>query len=103
MREDGVAKTVFGEWIQQAVVLGLIYCPVLTELLRAKNQYFVVFQLEVFDNCECLEGFTQTYAICEDAAVVFENLVDRSLDPISLKLKKSLPDTCINNLNVLIQ
>ena len=32
-----------------------------------------------------------------------KNLVDRSLDPIALKLEKSLPDSRIHDLDVLIE
>ena len=61
--------------------------PILAEFFRAKNQHALVFQLKVFDDGQRLESFSQADAVGEDAAVVFEDFIDRAFDAIALELE----------------
>ena len=88
--EHVVAKAVFLEGVERAVLA--IDEPVFGELLGAEDEDALVFQLEVFDDGEGLEGFAETDAVGEDAAVVGEYLVDRRLGAVFLKGVEGVPD-----------
>ena len=77
--------------------------PVLAELLRTENEHALVFQLEVFDDGQRLEGFAQADAVGEDAAVVLEDFVDRAFDAVALELEKRLPNLGVHDLDVLVE
>ena len=101
MGKHVVAEAVGDEGIEGVVVA--INGPVLAEFLRAENQHALVFQLEVFDDGERLEGFAQADAVGKDAAVVLEDLVDRAFDAVALELEKGLPNLRVHDLDVLVE
>src|SRR5687768_5852586 len=103
MREDRVCKTIFDEWIQRAVVVRLINRPVFAKFFWTEHKDTLVSQLEVLDDRQRLESFSQANAVRQDATVVLEDFVDGAFNAIALKLKKSFPNICVYNLDVLIE
>src|ERR1019366_8335161 len=103
MRKHGVAKPVREEGFERAVDVCLVNRPVLLELFRAENQHLVVFKLEVFDDGQGLEGFSQADAVGKDATVVLENLVDGTFDAVALELVKGFPNIRINDPDILVE
>ena len=103
VRKDGVGKPVFSEGIEKTVVLGLINSPVLLEFFWAKNQHTLVFQLKVFDDGQRLESFSQADAIGKDAAIVFENFIDRAFHAVALELKTGFPNLRVHDFDVLVK
>ena len=103
MREHGVTKPVSKEWVQRAVDVCLINSPVLLEFFGTENQYLVILEFKILDDGQRLESFSQADAVGKDAAVVFQDFVDRALDTILLKREKSLPYPRVHYLDVFIE
>ena len=77
--------------------------PVLTKLLGAEHQHVLVQQLEVFDDGQRLECFTETDAISNNAAIVGQNLVNGPFDTILLKVEESIPNFGVIEVGSLVQ
>jgi hypothetical protein len=70
MAEDRVAEAVVDKRIQLAVVVGLVDGPVFAQLFGAEDEDFVVAELVILDDGQRFEGFAESDAIGDDAAVV---------------------------------
>ena len=57
----------------------------------------IVAEFIVFDYRQRLKSFTQSHAVCDDAAIVPFNFIDGSKNAIPLKFVKLLPDLCALN------
>lgn len=90
VRKHIVAEAVCHKGVEQ--VVARVNRPVLAELLGAQHQGALVAQLEILDDRQRLVGLAQPHAVGEDAAVVRQQLVDRSLHPVLLKGEERLPD-----------
>ena len=77
------AKSVVHQGIEAAV--GFEDGPVRAEFFRAEDEDAFVAEFEVFDDGEGFEGFAKADAVGEDAAVEFEQLVDRALCTVALE------------------
>ena len=74
MVEHIVAQAVFGQWVvDQIATVGE---PVLREFLGAKDQHVFVALFIVSNDRECSEGFAESYAVCQYAAVIHLQFVD---------------------------
>ena len=90
VRHNIVPEAVFDERVELAVEL--VHRPVVAELFRAENKDALVLQLEVLHHGKRLVGLAQADAVRDDAAVMLENLVDRTFGSVLLELKECLPD-----------
>ena len=73
-------------------IVALICIPVLRELFGAENKHRFVAVLVILDDGKRSEGFTKTYAICQNAAVEFLKLADDSKNSIPLEVIEHSPD-----------
>ena len=76
MVQNVVIEAIYGKQI--ALVVNRVDRPIIAQLFGTQHQHTVVSQLIVFNNGQPLEGFTQTYAVRNDTAVIFFELVDGS-------------------------
>ena len=73
-------------------IVALVCIPVLRELFRTENKHGFVAVLVILDDGKRSEGFTKTYAICQNAAVEFLKLADDSKNSIPLEVIEHSPD-----------
>lgn len=67
-------------------VVVFICIPVFSQLFRTKHKDGLVTVLIVFYNRQCSEGFTETNAVCKNAAVVFFQFVDNGENGVFLEV-----------------
>ena len=101
MRQHGIGKAISQKRI--ACIVFTIDFPVVFQLLWAKNQHAAIEKLEVLDNRKGFKGLPQSYAIGDDASLVLENFVDRSLYAILLKVVEHGPDLGLEESRLLIK
>ena len=88
-----VIKAVSGKNI--ALVVGLVERPVIAQPLGAQHQHTVIAQLMVFDDGQCLKGFSQANTIGNDAAAETVELVYCTDDTITLEFVELFPYQCV--------
>jgi hypothetical protein len=88
--EDFVVEAVCGEDV--ATVVCSVKGPVVPESFWAKDKDTVTAELVILDHGECFEGFSQTYAVCDDATTKAVQLVDGAHYAITLELEELVPD-----------
>ena len=90
MIEHIIAQAVCGNGIVD--IVALVCIPVLRELFGAENKHGFVAVLVILDDGKRSEGFTKTYAICQNATVEFLKLTDDSKNSIPLEVIEHSPD-----------
>ena len=56
-----------------------------------ENKHRFVSVLIILDDCQCGEGLTETYAVCQNAAIVFFEFADDGKHSVALKVVKHSP------------
>ena len=85
------------------VLARLIYRPVTGKLFRADHKDAAVQKLEVLDHGEGFKGLSQTDAVGDNTAVVFQYFIDCPLDAILLKVIKRIPYFAVKKPGTLIE
>ena len=65
--------------------------PVVAQLLRTKHEHHAIAKLIILDNRQRGKGFTKTYAVGEDTAVEFFELVDDGKCGVPLEVVQLVP------------
>ena len=68
------------------LVVGLEGAPVVIELLGTKHKHGLVAVLVILDDRKCREGFTETYGVGKDAAIIFFEFIDDGKGSIFLEI-----------------
>ena len=89
MIEDIVSKSICRNGIVD--IVALVCIPVLGELFGAEHKHRLVAVLVILDDGKRGEGFTKTYAICQNAAVEFLKLADDGKNRIALEVIEHPP------------
>ena len=87
--ENVVVEAVVGK--QVAAVVDRVNGPIVSQLLRAKNQDSVVTQLVVLDDGQCFKRLAKADTVGNDAAVVLLDLVNRTEHTITLEAIQLAP------------
>lgn len=90
MIEHIIAQAVCGNGIVD--IVALVCIPVLRKFFGAENKHRFVAVLVILDDGKRSEGFTKTYAICQNAAVKFLKFTDDGKNCIALEVIKHSPD-----------
>src|SRR4051812_40860155 len=99
MAQDGVAKTIIDERIEFAVILRLIDSPAFAQLLRTKNQNFVISKFVIFYDTQSFKCLPQTNAVRNDTAVMGVDFVDGTFYCVFLEIEELPPDFALDNLS----
>lgn len=89
---EGEAEGIHGAFEALERTVRAIDGPVPAEFLWAEDEDSFVFQLEVFDDGERGEDFSEADAIGEDAAIGGEDLVDGGFGSVLLERIERLPN-----------
>ena len=84
MEKNVVTQTICHQRI--VLVVGLEGTPVVVEFLGTKHKYRLIAVLVILDDRKSGEGFTETYGVGKDAAVILLEFIDDGKCSIFLKI-----------------
>ncbi|GBE30618.1 hypothetical protein BMS3Bbin04_01653 [bacterium BMS3Bbin04] len=90
--EEGVACIVFA-----------VDLPVIFQLFGAENEHATVEKFKVLYDRQRFERFSQADTVCDDAAVMLQNLVDRTLYAVLLEIIKHVPHAGFEEAGFLVK
>ncbi|GBE29204.1 hypothetical protein BMS3Bbin04_00215 [bacterium BMS3Bbin04] len=86
-----------------ACVVFAVDLPVILQLFGAEDEHATVEKFKILDDCQRFECFPQADTVCDDAAMMLQDLIDRALYAVLLEFIEHVPHVGFKEAGLLVE